>query len=855
MRRRRTLQALCGLLVLVAGTETGFSGDKPPPQPPTIASVYPKLGCPQSPITISGQHFQKEAKVTIGGNPCTEVVVKDPTSLTCTTPIRAAGPADVQVTNPDQKKATLTNGFTYYVESVLIRPMGRVVTAGTSSDFGAFGGGPPYSYSIVSGAGSVDSKSGRLSLPDNAEAGLTTVAVADFFGTTSEAMVVVNPPPKILGGGRTIEVGSAIFFSASGGTPPYSYSASGAGSVDAGSGRFVAASAPGTAKVTVTDSFRKTSEATVTVNSSLAIIPAGKTLAVGNAFRVNVTGGAPPYSYSTTGGGDVDPKSGEFTASTAGDFKIKVTDSGGNSAESTVRIEPALSFSGSWHVTVSGSTELKVVGGVPPLTYALEAGEGSVDPSTGRYSTPPLSGTAVIRVKDNLENSIDVPVVIHPTLLINPPAKRLAVNRVLRFTAFGGFPPYKYEIASGIGTLDGNTGLFIAAGTPGEVTVKVSDSTGGSATSTLSVIPPTDALALGYGHTCLLLRGKVTCWGENDKGQIGAPVRREGFKWAQVPGVEESTMIVSGQHHTCVLTLQGGVKCWGFNVNGQLGSGSNVDSFAPVEVRGMDRGVTAITAGQYHTCALVNHAVECWGNNLHGQLGDGKNQNRNVPAPVFGLQGVVGISAGVYHTCALLENGTVKCWGSNINGQLGDGTFISRQEPVEVTGLKNVEMIVAGGFHTCALNKKKDLFCWGDDYYGQLGDLTKKNRPFAGPVKGIPRGTQVLTAGVYHTCAQYKGTVKCWGFNQYGQLGNVFPEKQEENQSPILDVKGLSCGVQGIGAGTHHTCAIVFGGVRCWGDNSEYQLGSVAPRMSFQPISVAGPVVRKSSVPNEEGGK
>jgi hypothetical protein len=64
-------------------------------------------------VTITGTGFVAGATVTIGGQPCTNVVVVSATSITCTTPAGATGAKDVVVTNPDTQAGTLTGGYTY----------------------------------------------------------------------------------------------------------------------------------------------------------------------------------------------------------------------------------------------------------------------------------------------------------------------------------------------------------------------------------------------------------------------------------------------------------------------------------------------------------------------------------------------------------------------------------------------------------------------------------------------------------------------------------------------------------------------------------------------------------------------
>lgn len=67
------------------------------------------------------------------------------------------------------------------------------------------------------------------------------------------------------------------------------------------------------------------------------------------------------------------------------------------------------------------------------------------------------------------------------------------------------------------------------------------------------------------------------------------------------------------------------------------------------------------------------------------------------------------------------------------------------------------------------------------------------------------------------------GGAKCWGDDSNGQLGNG--GTNTDNPVPA-DVVGLGDEVTNVAAGQYHTCAMTAsGGVKCWGGDSQGQLG------------------------------
>jgi alpha-tubulin suppressor-like RCC1 family protein len=129
----------------------------------------------------------------------------------------------------------------------------------------------------------------------------------------------------------------------------------------------------------------------------------------------------------------------------------------------------------------------------------------------------------------------------------------------------------------------------IACGQNSSSTTPTSDAAPSSAAdasdaSSSALVAAVHRIGCGYDFTCAIVGdGRVKCWGQNNRGQLGIGTSDVHGLYGQGMGNQlpfvnlgantKAASLAVGREHACALLTDGHVKCWGANDYGQLGLG------------------------------------------------------------------------------------------------------------------------------------------------------------------------------------------------------------------------------------------------------------------------------------------
>ncbi|MDT8392055.1 MAG: LamG-like jellyroll fold domain-containing protein [Lentisphaeria bacterium] len=159
-------------------------------------------------------------------------------------------------------------------------------------------------------------------------------------------------------------------------------------------------------------------------------------------------------------------------------------------------------------------------------------------------------------------------------------------------------------------------------------------------------------------------------------------------------------------------------------------------------------------------------------------------------------------------------------------------------------------VVVGGDSHSAAILPDGGVLTWGSNIDGRLGDGSPGgSRPYMDHVLSpdsvsMLTGAAAVDAGAAHTAALLKdGGIVCWGDNKNGQLGTGDKRKSAlpvrvidaETGQPLTDITAVACGAA-------HTLALTADGtVKAWGANNDGQLGGGTRADSSAAVTVLSP--------------
>ena len=361
--------------------------------------------------------------------------------------------------------------------------------------------------------------------------------------------------------------------------------------------------------------------------------------------------------------------------------------------------------------------------------------------------------------------------------------------------------------------------------------------------------------------------GAVWCWGDNEAGEVLGVTGGIRQPTAVATGLGGVQQISLGSQHGCAIDETGRVQCWGANGLGQLGNGTQTASATPTQVVSLPP-VKLLECASNYCCALIDDGggesegeVWCWGQNSSDQLGRADVDLAATPAPVSAggtrLHGFTSLAAQAVAVCAV-GDGTY-CWGSPVYGGTAAGDFSAPTAPARVDTLvgnevlRNASSVYAGSFFGCAIVEGGRLACWGDDFFGEHAAdndvVLLEPTPIERPVGVLDRAVEADTGGQFG-CALVPGGVRCFGSNDRFQLGRG-PMVRAVLELPVaddVDFRSPITNTSAVATGIEWACAVADGAPYCWGTDVSSRLGSsggtaTSPRPVTMPATPLGPAL------------
>lgn len=297
----------------------------------------------------------------------------------------------VQDSSPVRKSATATLTIK---DMLALQPDTIAIGVGRFTILEAIGGVGPFTWSIVSGGGTLadaeateNGSKFRFTAPS--VPGTTVVKVTAGTKSALATITTAKPLRASLDTSVITTTGKAVL-SAIDGVPPYTFKLVQGGAVindgSSSTQRIITSmGSPGNVKIEISDADKAKTTVDLRITLPLALSPENLTLCQGTTRSYAASGGVPPYVFSETGSGSI-TAAGLYTAgTTAGErVTITVTDSAAPTpSKMTVNavIGGRLTVSGagsSRSVPIPGALRLTVTQGLAPFAFVIDSDLGKL---------------------------------------------------------------------------------------------------------------------------------------------------------------------------------------------------------------------------------------------------------------------------------------------------------------------------------------------------------------------------------------------------------------------------------------------------------------------------------------------
>jgi uncharacterized protein YjdB len=416
--------------------------------------------------------------------------------------------------------ADTTGNIDIVLASLSIAPDNAVISVGGTVQFTTTNGSAPYTWSSTDPSVASINNAGLLTA---LAAGTTTVNVVDNNGDWGVSGVIEVRNISVEPRSASLNPGATLQFSASGGVPPYSWEVSNTQIASIDNSGLLTGLAGGTVTVTAidTDGARGIS-GTITVNgnSTPQIQPGNVLLQLGGQLQLTVSGGFPPYLWSSSNPfvATIGQSNGLLSAVGTGFSFVQVRDVRGNLAQALVQVKNIQVFPPqSLTINAGEYLQFTATGGRFPYTWSVSDSSVASISNTGFLVGLSAGAVTVSAIDaDGLEGISGTITIAGNTpppppsnpVTIAPDTGTVAIGTTLQFSVTGGTPPYQWGISNPFIARINTNGVLTGLAT-GTLSVAVRDANGATdqsglisivaASSPLRLTPLTANLQVGQG--------------------------------------------------------------------------------------------------------------------------------------------------------------------------------------------------------------------------------------------------------------------------------------------------------------------------------------------------------------------